>query len=208
MLSIKKKQKKTSLTTSSGNSPISLNSDKCNPKPTPRSSFSAWQDLSLDTQRLASTGISVQPHVRPYITAVFVHQYTSVSEPIRKLQRRFIQAHQYQCKTDYDSSVFIALLFLLLPSRSFTPHTPLFSHTLLLLFQAHNVSSRVLLPVVTWAPFWFTADLYRCSAHGRKVSGGNKGSACSCKSVFARGRAWIPQSQMQLFQQFDAEGLS
>lgn len=44
---------------------LPLNCDKSNPKPTLHSSFLAWQDFFLDTQRPASAGISIQPHVRP-----------------------------------------------------------------------------------------------------------------------------------------------
>lgn len=155
-------------------------------------------DLSLDTQWPASTGISAQPQLHPYISWVFICQYVSVSEPICTVDRRFIQAPQYQCKTDYDPSVFIIFTFssLYLHAPSLLTHRYLVTHYC---YYSKPIMFPVLflLPVLTWAPFWFTADLYHSSKHGRKVSGSKEESACRCKSIFACGWAWIPQSQMQ-----------
>ena len=103
--------------------------------------------------------------------------------------------------TDYNPSAFVILTFFSLTSRSFTPHMPLF-HTLLWLFQAHNVSSHVLLLVLTWVLFdlqrTFITALY-AAGKCQRITRDQRAAASPC---------WIPQSHMEPLQRLYVEGLS
>lgn len=103
---------------------------------------------------MTSLNRNLELHMHPYSSGVFIPQYVSVSEPKCTVDRRFIQAPQYQCKTDYDPSVFIIFTF-----SSLYLHAPsLLTHRYLVTHYCYY-SKPIMFPVLFYCQFWLE-DLF------------------------------------------------